>query len=241
MEMGELNGERIRQAGRDFLQNFRESWRLRAAVCVTLAVCAVVALFVWADGVDGREQIALSAGSMDRNGAGQQAKVLAIRGSDNVLVRENLRNPFLPEHPDERQQRAMRDTQAAAGIQGGHHLTPGRRGSRAESGGKAFEESTAAGRASAGAVKQVAGDGSLAGGVNGIGGRQERTLQLQGIIRTGEGAGAILLIGSDTRLLLAGETLKGCVLEAVGQDEAVVMAGGSKRRLQIGEKVFVQA
>lgn len=241
MELGELNGERIRQAGRAFLQKLRESWRLRAAVFVTLAVCAVMALFAWEDIADGRGNTALSTGTINGGGQIRGRAAKPIRGSSEAVAVERLRNPFLPEHPDERQQRAMRDKQAAAGIQGGHYLTPGRRGSRAESGGKAFEESTAAGRTSAGAARQVAGDGAWSGGANGIGGSNERTLQLQGIISTGEGAGAILLIGADTRLLLAGETLEGCLLENVGQDEVVVLAGGSRCRLQIGEKVSVQA
>ena len=241
MELGELNGERIRQAGRAFLQKLRESWRLRAAVFVTLAVCAVMALFAWEDIADGRGNTALSTGTINGGGQIRGRAAEPIRGSSEAVAVERLRNPFLPEHPDEKQQRAMRDKQAAAGIQGGYYLTPGRRGSRAESGGKAFEESTAAGRASAGAARQVAGDGAWSGGANGIGGSKERTLQLQGIIRAGEGMGALLLIGSDTRLLLAGETVDGCRLEAVGREEAVVLAGGARCSLRIGERVSIGA
>ena len=76
MEFWELGRENFRQWGERFLQKFKESWRLRAAVFFTLAACAVMALFVLSDSAEGQEQAVLSAGSMERAGMEKRAAAL---------------------------------------------------------------------------------------------------------------------------------------------------------------------
>ena len=73
MEFWELGRENFRQWGERFLQKFKESWRLRAAVFFTLAACAVMTLFVLSGSEDGQEQAVLSAGSMERAGMEKRA------------------------------------------------------------------------------------------------------------------------------------------------------------------------
>lgn len=230
MEFCGLGRDKIRQTGQEFLQKCRESWRLRAAVFFALAVCAAAALFVCQDMPEGREDIeehlAVSGGSIGREGVSQGRPPAVIRGGGEAAAGENLRNPFLPGHPDEKQQKpAERGRLRAEGAE--------RQGGRA----KPAANSAGSGSGTAalgGAFNASAASAAPAHGQAGK--KAELSVQLQGIIRDGGGAGALLLVGGDTRLLLAGEEAEGCLLESVGQEEAVIAAGGRSYRLQIGDK-----
>lgn len=232
MELWELVRENFRQSGERFLQKFRESWRLRAAVFFTLAACAVMALFVLSGRADGQEQIALSAGSMEREGAEKRAAALPIRGSSRALDRESLRNPFLAEHPSEEQQKAR---QAAAGQKraGGQAAGQGRLPVGAANTGAMQGK----GQAAAAKGPAAAGAGQSAGKAGAGNGEKDGGMQLQGIIRAGDGMGALVLTGGKSRLLLAGETWSGICLERVEQDEAVIAVNGCRHRLRIGERL----
>ena len=229
MEFWELGRENFRLWGERFLQKFKESWRLRAAVFFTLAACAVMALFVLSDSAEGQEQAVLSAGSMERAGMEKRAAALPIRGGSRALDRENLRNPFLVEHPSEGQQKSGHEA-VRGQVDGRVRLTDGK--------GKAGDAQRK-GRAAAGQVQAAASAVQAAGkegeGVDGKG--KDGGLQLQGIIHAGDGVGALVLTGGKSRLLLAGEAWSGICLEGVEQDEAVIAVNGCVRRLRIGDRL----
>lgn len=233
MEFCESGRDKIRQMGQEFLQKCRESWRLRTAVFFSLAACAAAALFVWQDMPEGEdiaehaeERIAVSGGSIGRAGGSQGRLAAVIRGGGEAAAGDKLRNPFLPGHPDEKQQKAAGSGRLrvdGAERQGGREkpaADPAGSGSGTAALGGAFNASAA----------------SAAPAHGQAGKKAEMSVQLQGIIRGGGGAGALLLVGGDTRLLLAGEEAEGCLLESVGQEEAVIAAGGRRYRLQIGDK-----
>lgn len=234
MEFWELAGESFRQYGERFLQKFKESWRLRAAVFFTLAACAVMALFVLSGSEDGQEQVALSAGSMEMAGKEKRAAALPIRGGSRALDREDLRNPFLADHPSEGQQKSR---QAAAGQKTARGQAAGQ--GRLPAGTAHTGTVPGKGRAAAGQVQAAASAGQAAGkegeGVDGKG--KDGGLQLQGIIHAGDGVGALVLAGGKSRLLLAGEAWSGICLEGVEQDEAVIAVNGCVRRLRIGDRL----
>ncbi|MGM9581455.1 MAG: hypothetical protein ACI3U2_09500 [Anaerovibrio sp.] len=236
MEFCELGRERFLQYGERFLQQFKESWRLRAAVFFTLAACAVMALFVLSSRADGQEQVVLSAGSMERagEGAGKQGAVLPIRGSGRALDRENLRNPFLAGHPSEEQQKAR---QAAAGQKASGSQVAGQ--GRLPAGGANTGNVPGKGQAAAGQVQAAASAGQAAGKAGAGADRKanDSGLQLQGIIHAGDGVGALVLAGGRSRLLLAGEMSSGMCLEGVEQDEAVIAVNGCRHRLRIGDRL----
>lgn len=229
MEFWELAGESFRQYGERFLQKFKESWRLRAAVFFTLAACAVMALFVLSGSEDGQEQVALSAGSIEREGKEKRAAALPIRGGSRVLDREQLRNPFLAGHPSEEQQKAQ---QAAAGQKTARGRLPDSKANTGTIQGK--------GQAAAGQVQAAASAGPVAGKAGDGADSKEKDsgLQLQGIIHAGDGMGALVLAGGKSRLLLAGEAWSGICLEGVEQDEAVLAVNGCAHRLRIGERLM---
>lgn len=215
MEFWELGRENFQQWGEWFLQKFKESWRLRAAVFFTLAACAVMALFVLSDSAEGQEQAVLSAGSMERAGMEKRAAALPIRGGSRALDRENLRNPFLVEHPSDGQQKSG---QAAAGQKTAKGRLPDSKANTGTIQGKG----QAAGKAGDGADSK----------------EKDSGLQLQGIIHAGDGMGALVLAGGKSRLLLAGEAWSGICLEGVEQDEAVLAVNGCAHRLRIGERLM---
>ena len=229
MEFWELGRENFRQWGERFLQKFKESWRLRAAVFFTLAACAVMALFVLSDSAEGQEQAVLSAGSMERAGMEKRAAALPIRGGSRALDRENLRNPFLVEHPSEGQQKSG---QAAAGQKTARGRLPDSKANTGTIQGK--------GQAAAGQVQAAASAGQAAGKAGDGADSKEKDsgLQLQGIIHAGDGMGALVLAGGKSRLLLAGEAWSGICLEGVEQDEAVIAVNGCAHRLRIGERLM---
>ena len=228
MEFWELAGESFRQYGERFLQKFRESWRLRAAVFFTLAACAVMALFVLSGSEDGQEQVALSAGSIEREGKEKRAAALPIRGGSRVLDREQLRNPFLAGHPSEEQQKAQ---QAAAGQKTARGRLPDSKANTGTIQGK--------GQAVAGHVQAAANAGQAAvkAGAGADSQGKDDVIQLQGIIYAGDGVGALVLAGGKSRLLLAGEAWSGICLEGVEQDEAVIAVNGCRHRLRIGDRL----
>ena len=230
MEFWELGRENFRQWGERFLQKFKESWRLRAAVFFTLAACTVMALFVLSDRADGQEHVALSAGSMERAGTERRAAALPIRGGSRALDRENLRNPFLAEHPAEGQQKSGHEA-VRGQVDGRVRLTDGK--------GKAGDAQRK-GRAAAGQVQAAASAGPVAGKAGDGADSKEKDsgLQLQGIIHAGDGMGALVLAGGKSRLLLAGEAWSGICLEGVEQDEAVLAVNGCAHRLRIGERLM---
>lgn len=227
MEFCKLGRDNLRQWGERFWQKFKESWRLRAAVFFALSACAVMALFALSDSSDGQEQIALSAGSLEREGAAKQAASLPIRGSSRALDREKLRNPFLAEHPAEGQRQLGQETDR--GKVTGRGRLPDSKGNAG----------AARGQAAAGQVQAAASAGQMAGqaGDGKDGQEKDGGLQLQGIIHAGDGTGALVLAGGKSRLLLAGEAWSGICLERVEQDEAVVAVNGHERRLGIGDRL----
>lgn len=226
MDLENLNGDRIRQIGQAFVQGFRRSWRLRAAVFFSLAVCAVMAFFAWPDTSRGGEHIAVSGGSINREEAVKGARAVAIKGSNEAAAGENLRNPFLPEHPDEKQQKLLqKEPLRADGVK--------------KPMGQAKPVHGSVGPVAKGAVQGAAAGGSVTPAPDREDKKSSQSIQLQGIISTEGSMGALLLVGGDTRLLLAGEEVGGCLLEAVEQDEAVIAAGGQHYRLQIGDRAPV--
>ena len=235
MEFWELGRENFRQWGERFLQKFKESWRLRAAVFFTLAACAVMALFVLSDSAEGQEQAVLSAGSMERAGMEKRAAALPIRGGSRALDRENLRNPFLVEHPSEGQQKSG---QAAAGQKTARGQVTGQ--GRMLAGWANTGTIQGKGQAAAGQVQAAARAGPVAGKAGDGADSKEKDsgLQLQGIIHAGDGMGALVLAGGKSRLLLAGEAWSGICLEGVEQDEAVLAVNGCAHRLRIGERLM---
>ena len=234
MEFWELAGESFRQYGERFLQKFRESWRLRAAVFFTLAACAVMALFVLSGSEDGQEQVALSAGSIEREGKEKRAAALPIRGGSRVLDREQLRNPFLAGHPSEEQQKAQ---QAAAGQKTARGQGTGQ--GRLPAGPVNKGTVPGKGQAVAGHVQAAVNAGQAAGkaGAGADSQGKDDVIQLQGIIYAGDGVGALVLAGGKSRLLLAGEAWSGICLEGVEQDEAVIAVNGCRHRLRIGDRL----
>ena len=187
----------------------------------TLAACTVMALFVLSDRADGQEHVALSAGSMERAGTERRAAALPIRGGSRALDRENLRNPFLAEHPAEGQQKSGHEA-VRGQVDGRVRLTDGK-GKAGDAQGK--------GQAAAGQVQ------AAASAVQAAGKGKDGGLQLQGIIHAGDGVGALVLTGGKSRLLLAGEAWSGICLEGVEQDEAVIAVNGCVRRLRIGDRL----
>ena len=234
MEFWELGRENFRQWGERFLQKFKESWRLRAAVFFTLAACAVMALFVLSDSAEGQEQAVLSAGSMERAGMEKRAAALPIRGGSRALDRENLRNPFLAGHPSEEQQKAQ---QAAAGQKTARGQGTGQ--GRLPAGPVNKGTVPGKGQAVAGHVQAAANAGQAAGkaGAGADSQGKDDVIQLQGIIYAGDGVGALVLAGGKSRLLLAGEAWSGICLEGVEQDEAVIAVNGCRHRLRIGDRL----
>lgn len=234
MEFWELSRENFRQWGERFLQKFKESWRLRAAVFFALAACAVMALFVLSDRADGQEQIAFSAGTLEREGKEKQAAALPIRGGSRALDRESLRNPFLAEHPSEEQQKAR---QAAAGQKAVRGQAAGQ--GRLPAGAANMRAVQEKGQPTAGQGQAAASAGQAAGKAGEGTGNREKDggMQLQGIIHAGDGMGALVLTGGKSRLLLAGEAWAGICLERVEQEEAVLTVNGCTHRLRIGDRL----
>ena len=146
----------------------------------------------------------------------KRAAALPIRGGSRALDRENLRNPFLVEHPSEEQQKSG---QAAAGQKTARGQVTG-------------QGRMLAGWANTGTIQ---GKGQAAAGADSK--EKDSGLQLQGIIHAGDGMGALVLAGGKSRLLLAGEAWSGICLEGVEQDEAVIAVNGCRHRLRIGDRL----
>lgn len=217
--MGEYQ-EKLEQLWHAWAEKMKESWQLRTAMFATFAVLAAVAFFVaTGEGEESAESVAFSEGSLQKTQT-VPAKQTDIIGMAAATEKKNLRNPFLPDHPDLAQQKVLRET-------------VGNLATAAE----AKKQGTQLGQA--GTSSPATGNGSEEHSKTADKAKQTEQIRLQGIIQSPDGAGVLLLIGTNTELLLAGECIGGCTLQEIGNDKAVIMAGGKLQNLQVGDNVQI--